>query len=535
MRVSSTPLPPFYYVDNFVKVLQALQVRDHDLFNEFEADFIRAFFHLPIGAQALTVRMALRSAPYYRGRSLEYPELPEPRKHLEVLKSAGWVTDDPMVDFQELIDVLPSTWLVEGLGLRSRPSVNKVRMKAQAREIYPNPLPLSASHFRLADGLYRFLHAGLCARLCAMYFGNRDQDWSEYLLADLGVRRYERVRIVCASRPFETRADVDAFHALHECETNLARAKAVELLERLPAAPLGCDWLLEWHRQVSLKIARQMERQGELLPALMMYRRLGTLEAEERDGILTRKLGGEAGMRFNHRSVPHFDLAIAERGRSRIEYLVAQQLLLEEPGSEVLYAENRLINSLFGLLLWRAIFAPVRGAFFHEYHTAPVDLYSPHFRKRRTQQVDACLAELDTGAYPRTIRMNFHEKARLLNPFVAWGWLRLPVLELALNTIPARHLRTLFEWMLLDLKRNTVGFPDLIQFWPTSGAYRMIEVKLGTDRLQPNQRRFLQHVQGQGIPVSVCYVSTASRPPRLRVSSTPARTVGDSLDLFPEA
>jgi hypothetical protein len=368
-----------------------------------------------------------------------------------------------------------------------------------------------------------------------MYFGNRDQDWSEYVVADLGIRRYERIVIAGDSRPFETRADVDAFHALHECETRLTTGNAVELLERLPAPSRSCDWLLEWHQQISLKIARQLERDGELVSALMLYRRLGCVESEERHRILLRKLGGKGQVRFNHRSLPHFDLTLTESGGSRIEYLVAQQLLAEHPNSEVLYAENRLINSLFGLLLWRAIFAPVRGAFFHEFHAAPADLYSPQFRARRAQQVDACLAELDTGAYLETMRMNFREKAQLLNPFVAWGWLRQHTLELALNAIPGAHLRTLFEWMLLDLKRNTAGFPDLIKFWPGSGLYRMIEVKLGTDRLQGNQRRFLQHVHGEGIPVSVCYVSTSSRTARHAVSATRTRSVGESLDLFPEA
>jgi hypothetical protein len=84
--------------------------------------------------------MALRRGPYYRGGSLQYPELPEAREHLQSLKSAGWVTDDPIVDFQALIDALPSTWLVEGFGLRSRPNLSKERMKWQAREIYPEPL-----------------------------------------------------------------------------------------------------------------------------------------------------------------------------------------------------------------------------------------------------------------------------------------------------------------------------------------------------------------------------------------------------------
>ncbi len=48
--------------------------------------------------------------------------------------------------------------------------------------------------------------------------------------------------------------------------------------------------------------------------------------------------------------------------------------------------------------------------------------------------------------------------------------------------------------------------PDLIQFWPAEGRYRMIEVKGPGDRLQDNQRRWLDFFAAHDIPVSVCHV-----------------------------
>jgi hypothetical protein len=179
------------------------------------------------------------------------------------------------------------------------------------------------------------------------------------------------------------------------------------------------------------------------------------------------------------------------------------------------------------------IFAPVRGAFFHPFHAAPADLYSPHFCARRRAAIDRALADLDGPGYVDTVRDCFRTKRGLLNPFVAWGWLRSAVMESALKCIPAVDLRRLFEWMLADLERNTAGFPDLLQMWPAEGRYRLVEVKLGNDRLQLNQRRFLSHAQAQDMPVSVCYVSRPSPKPRPSRVVPPARRASHSLELFP--
>jgi hypothetical protein len=42
-----------------------------------------------------------------------------------------------------------------------------------------------------------------------MFFGNLHQDWSEFVLSDLGIFRYEAVALDAASRAFQSRADVD--------------------------------------------------------------------------------------------------------------------------------------------------------------------------------------------------------------------------------------------------------------------------------------------------------------------------------------
>ena len=80
------------------------------------------------------------------------------------------------------------------------------------------------------------------------------------------------------------------------------------------------------------------------------------------------------------------------------------------------------------------------------------------------------------------------------------------MLDLALACIPAAHLKKAFERILLDIKSNRSGFPDLIQFWPAEQRYRMIEVKGPGDRLQDNQLRWIAYCAQHAMPVSVCYL-----------------------------
>ncbi|MCZ0445848.1 hypothetical protein OZH93_24550, partial [Escherichia coli] len=95
--------------------------------------------------------------------------------------------------------------------------------------------------------------------------------------------------------------------------------------------------------------------------------------------------------------------------------------------------ENTLINSLFGLLCWEAIFHPLPGAFFHPFHAGPADLLAPDFHTRRAERFAACLARLDDGSWRDAMCHTYRTKHGLQSPFVYWGVLDEPLLEQALH------------------------------------------------------------------------------------------------------
>jgi len=177
------------------------------------------------------------------------------------------------------------------------------------------------------------------------------------------------------------------------------------------------------------------------------------------------------------------------------------------------YVENALINSLFGLLCWPAIFAPLPGAFFHPFQSGPADLSAPDFVSRRAAVFDACLARLDDGSYRDVIRQRYADKLGVQSPFVFWGVLTGRLLMLALDCIPAEHLKLFFRRLLRDVQANRTGFPDLVRFWPAERRYALVEVKAPGDKLQDNQIRWLKYCNEHGMPVSVCHVQWREKQP----------------------
>jgi hypothetical protein len=170
------------------------------------------------------------------------------------------------------------------------------------------------------------------------------------------------------------------------------------------------------------------------------------------------------------------------------------------------YAENALLNSLFGLWLWPEMFRSIKGAFANPFQAAPLDLYHDDFQQNRPE-LQTLWQVFDEQTHIAHIKNIWQQKNGITNHFVHWQFLDEHTLNMALQCIPAQHIKLIFQRLLFDLKANRSGFPDLIQFFPTTNEYRMIEVKGPGDRIQDNQLRWFNFFNEHNIPAEVCYVS----------------------------
>jgi hypothetical protein len=433
--------------------------------------------------------------------------------------------------------------------------VRKAELIPLVGEIAEETRPLDAWWPQAPDAIFHVRIAPLCDRLRLMFFGNFHQTWSEFVLADLGIFRYEKVHLDEAARAFQTRRQVEQFYAIYRCRELLRAGTALEDVFAAVPPPLedGSAWIEAKRAKLLFAIGQLHEKAHELTQALDIYKDCQHPEARIRTVRVLEKLehfadaaalltqvhqepASELEAQLAVRMLPRLNrkLGVAARPRparsrvsprswtelefelpypdppQRVELAVSAHL--STPQAPVLYVENTLLNSLFGLLCWSAIFAPLPGAFFHEFHAAPADLLEAGFRQRRSAAFAACWAQLESGTYRDSILRTFEAKAGIQSPFVPWGALTRPELELALDCIPPVHLQKFFDRLLTDVRANRSGLPDLIQLWPEERRYRLIEVKGPGDRLQDNQIRWLSFCLAQDIPVAVCKVKWQGVP-----------------------
>lgn len=534
----------FYYLENFRKVLAWLRERYADLLAPAEQHFADSFSGLPLQSAALLVRMVTRRGALFRSSRLVYPEIGCARTAAAALIAAGWVDPQPALDWSHWQRLFTKTELCDLFQVpvpMRRSSKAQLLQYLQATRDAGHALPLWCASS--GESVFRLSIAPLCERLRILFFGNFRQDWSELVLTDLGIYRYESVAIDARARAFRTRAEIDQFCSLYECREQLRAGAAPErVLEQIPPALPDCEWIESRRARLLLQTGRCLEQAGQWQQALCAYRLsnepraqlraarvletqgqwqeawdglAGIAAAEAREGVrqlsdkirkrLSRRLGCPPSQRITS-ARPTIRIEIPRPpAPTAVEPLTARYLDSEQ--APVFYVENALLNSLLGLWCWEAVFAPLPGAFLHPFQAAPADLLASQFCARRESQLAACRASLESGEYRERILRTFREKAGLASPFVAWDLLTPELLALALECISPEHLRCCFERILADIGANRAGLPDLIQFFPRERRYRLIEVKGPGDRLQDNQIRWLDFCAANGIDAAVCKVT----------------------------
>ena len=540
----SNPLEdPFYYLKNFQHVLDWIAARYDDLLSVEEQRFIAGFALLPGPSQALWVRMVMRKGAHFRASKLNYPEIGEVSLAAVPLVSGGWLDDQAPLALVEVFDVLQKPEILARFSAHiARPKARKSEWLDELSADFTQQQSLAQWHPALADPLYTLNHRALCDRLRLMFFGNLSQGWPDLVLADLGLFTYEKVDFSHESRALRCRADIEGYLHLYACRERFEVSGDVdEVLQPVLDYQVDNRWLQRRRGRLLFQIGQHLERTEDLNRALQVYQQSQHPEARQR-GIrvlerqghyeqalsladvalqapltdaehqhllriiprLRRKLGLAALAVVRPKAPDRLDLTLPRDDATCVELSVVAHL--QTPEAPVHYVENTLINGLFGLLCWPAIFAPLPGAFFHPYQSGPADLLEDDFYQQRADLFEDCLAQLDDGRYLATIRAAYATKFGIQTSFIAWNYLSQDLLEDALRCLPPAHLKLWFRRLLLDIKANRTGMPDLIQFFVAQNTYRMIEVKGPGDRLQDNQLRWLAFCEEHGMPVTVCYV-----------------------------
>ncbi|ABU73992.1 VRR-NUC domain-containing protein [Vibrio campbellii] len=528
-------LAPDYYLDNFFKLTQHATEWYSNLLSQDEHQWLSAFETLNKPAQCLLVRLYSRKGCWFRSDKLNYQEIENIQSALGELAVHDFVSLSPDLTIQELATNLLTKPEIVTLYPEHPKSLKKEALVAC----------LSEERFELFEALnftvIKLNSEHMIDVLLALFFANTHQDLSQFVLDDLGLHQFEQYQLSKTRRFFERREQIDRLIELRQLSNlywQCDRKQKASLDILIEAMPERVE-----HRYVDRKrehmindIARDYERINELEIAIALFETTTLAPSRERRARIYDKLEQnelfsdivtimlthpidvsefevaqkleqrvkrKLGFKVPRASKPkcneyHIELDLSQQ---RVE--LATKAHFESLGWTVFYSENTLLNSLLGLTLWDAIFAPIEGAFINVYQHRPLDLYHADFADKRKQLIDNALEQVKQGN-TQVLLDTYLDKVGISNPFVSWAYVNEELISLALEHIPNDLLVELFNVQLSDLKLYRNGMPDLIAF--KDGKFEWIEVKGPGDKLQDNQWRWIKEFNRLNVPFSVCYV-----------------------------
>jgi len=535
-------LPDDYYLRNFSELIHFVSSTYSSILTPAEQAYARTFIHLPEPAQRLYIRLLCRSRNFFRQHRLSYPEIENLKEAVSVLTEKDFIQVNSSTEAAALLPLFTREELFHRF--------SSVLPKSTRRPELLNWISETFAESEIVATLYQdepvleVLHESIFSvyRLC--FFGNLYQDMTEFVLRDLGLTQFESYVIDDETRVYHSREQLEAHVQYYRCyeDYDAEQDKTVETIlgswASLPSVEQGDPHLRRRVERFTNKLGRELERLQEHATALTLYQSNQRPPSRERQSRLYVRLEQpekaialceqilaapvdeeerEFALQFGARTAKKLAVKWAAPTRLKpaettltlpvntsVEMAVCEVLAKD---GECYYTENTLFNSVFGLVFWEVIFAPINGMFFNPFQSGPADLYEPDFSLTRRQQIAEVLTELNSSESLCTrVFSTMQDKAGLQNAFVNWRYLSDELVAVALQRIPLDHWNAIFQRLLADLRNHRTGLPDLVHF-PEQGGYRLVEVKGPGDKLQKNQQRWMRFFTEVDIPHQVVHVT----------------------------
>lgn len=544
----NTELAPFYYRDNYLRLCDTVEAQYGDILSDAELDMLKTFRRLDFNAQCLYVRLISRTGPWFRESKLEYAELGPTAPILDVLLKNGLVEEVGALSSQELGNLFTRGELLQAFWPSDPPRFTSKTALLDAVEQMKLDTDNTLSALAAIDNQRIVAPQGaeITDYLQLLFFGNRQQSLTDFVLQDLGVTRYypypldREHRLFCQREALEEYVACAALSDTHYTLLEAGEQQQLTVLaaQLLPMTIQFASTEKRWHRLCN-NLARDLERIDERELALQLYDRSQRHPARERRARILEKGGdwgaartlceeildnpwceaeGEAAQRILPRVKRKLDGSRQTRRRDAfsntkltlnrgVGSVEAQSAAyLQQQWQAVHYVENALMNTLFGLAFWEQIFEPVPGVFHNPFQSGPTDMYDRAFRMRRKASLATRMAQLRErdlrGLLVEAYQRYQHYECR----WTHWRYISLDLVDACARVIPAEHLLAIWERMLFDPAENRRGFPDLIALGTGVGEYCLIEVKGPGDALQDSQKRWLRYFQAHDVPAQLAWV-----------------------------
>ncbi len=528
-------LPPKYYLAYFDYLAEFVKGMYGHLLRDDELQFLEAYQNLPEDPRCLFIRMSNRKGLYFKTDSLSYPEIADPDEVINYLTEAGFAKkpgNDLPGGIMPLLEMLtkPDLWEVTAMlkpVIMPAKSIKKPDLTRWLLHEYEAGTLIGAI-LKSAD-IVQVEHADTVSLMKFLFFGNHNDDMTEFVIRDLGHVRFQSFDEESLSRKFESRKEIDdalLVSYLKDTFSGMAQTHSPQEIY---------DWFSLNHSEISgslsatavpaldrlvLKVAGWAERSKLYASALDLYHLVSVPPARERKARLLYKLGyGEEACnlclemtaspqnadelyfgkdfyekisRSKKRMIRQTTLALHDADsitlpvlyRYQVEAGAAHHFMKEGYGA--FFSENVPWRSIFGLLFWDIIYDTNVQAIHHPLQRVPSDFFLPDFYQKREHMLRERIACFSSPEEVRAALVTtFEEKSGITNVLVGWHEELLGQVLTITRLLSVDQLCLVLMEMATDLKDKTRGFPDLL-IWKDD-YYSFVEIKSPTDHLSARQ------------------------------------------------
>jgi hypothetical protein len=555
-----------YYLVNFETVVTHAIARHGHVLSESEHEVIERYRSLSRAARMLYVRLFLRTGPVFRLSRLAYAEIGSCEAAFDEIERAGLGMSIRAKDAESAALCMATLTVPELQEIARGAKVNVSGRKSDVVELLASNRSARAA-LKRTDRFVALAVRAPFDHCRVLFFGNRWQELTEFVLVDLQLLRYPTYEISAATPLFPDRTEFDRYLASAEAsEIDLGQLDDETLIataERSARQFQESTPLPSFRRRVdptrylgtlAIAAARELERRGYIDLASSTYENVSLaehdadtrVEAAVRLGILGKR-GGDVSLfdaasarLLEHESVDQiaryaleerrhklqlgespegrllspatFDLTFEAAGHEGSKALyrsadgsavTVEEVVLQSFASGGLYAENALYSTLFGLLFWDQIFAPVPGAFLHPFQSAPLDASTSEFFECRKTMLVERLDEISRSDVGDLVGRAYRQYQGTASMFARWELYTETDLSTASISL-GNTLVPILDRIARHPGRHAKGMPDLL-VWD-EGRPVAVEVKGPGDQVRLEQRLWHDVMLRAGLEVRIARV-----------------------------
>jgi len=174
------------------------------------------------------------------------------------------------------------------------------------------------------------------------------------------------------------------------------------------------------------------------------------------------------------------------------------------------HTESSVYTTLFGIMFWDIIFAPISDVFQTPYQSCPLDFATDNFYPERASLINGRLERIAAEDDLKSLLvLHYNEHHGRACVGVAWESFTLEQLWHVIKAVGGPALSAIFRVLAEDYKNHRSGMPDLILYRPGPEGtleHMLVEVKSARDRLSDAQRHWAGIFRQFGVRMIVCKV-----------------------------